>query len=257
MSPACVLPEKAPFYGAFLFWALLGLCQPLSAAPDGPVLVQQVIDGDTLILADRRHVRLIGINTPELGKTGLPDEPLAQAARQRLQDLVAGQPVYLIPGAEARDHYGRWLAYVRLANGRDPAEDLLQQGLASTVAIPPNLQRLSRYLALEAEARRQGKGLWGLPYYQPIPVEHLQPGQTGYRFVTGRISRIGQSRKYIYLDLGSRLSIMVARDDWKQHFEHPPEHLRDQTVTVRGWISEQDNRLRLRIHHPAMLGPAP
>ena len=256
MSPACVLPEKAPFYGAFLFWALLGLCQPLSAAPDGPVRVQQVIDGDTLILADRRHVRLIGINTPELGKAGQPDEPLAQDARRRLQGLVAGRPVTLSPGAETRDHYGRWLAYIRLADGRDPAEDLLQQGLASAVAIPPNLQRLNRYLALEADARRQGKGLWGLSYYQPIPAERLLPGQTGYRFVTGRVSRIGRSRKYVYLDLGSNLSIMVSHDDWKRHFEHPPEHLHDRTLTARGWISEQDNRLRLRIHHPAMLVPA-
>lgn len=215
--------------------------------------VEQVIDGDTLILADRRHVRLIGINAPELGRDGRPDEPLAQAARRQLQALVSGRSVFLVPDDETQDHYGRWLAYVRLSDGRDPAEILLQQGLASTIAIPPNLRRLTGYRAREAEARRQGKGLWAHPYFQPISADRLLPGQTGYRFVTGRVSHSGNSRKYIYLDIGAHLSLMVARDDWRRYFPYPAEHLQGKVITARGWISEQDGRLRLRIRHPAML----
>lgn len=50
--------------------------------------VRQVVDGDTLRLVDGRSVRLIGINTPEVGRKGRSSEPYAEAARRRLQALV-------------------------------------------------------------------------------------------------------------------------------------------------------------------------
>lgn len=42
--------------------------------------VEHVYDGDTVRLADGRKVRLIGVNTPELGREGRADESHARAA---------------------------------------------------------------------------------------------------------------------------------------------------------------------------------
>ncbi|OGI46662.1 MAG: hypothetical protein A2151_05910 [Candidatus Muproteobacteria bacterium RBG_16_65_34] len=51
--------ERALIAGALLFWVWL------PAAFAVPALVAQVIDGDTIVLTEGRHVRLIGVNTPE------------------------------------------------------------------------------------------------------------------------------------------------------------------------------------------------
>ena len=40
-------------------------------------------------LHDGRIVRLIGINTPELGRDGKPSDALAEAALRYLEDLAA------------------------------------------------------------------------------------------------------------------------------------------------------------------------
>ncbi len=264
-------PPKAPLTGAFLFWvALAGLPSTTGArglADTQPVQVYFVIDGDTLVLTDRRHVRLIGINAPELSHPCRPEprtpardkactptreEPLAQAARQRLQSLVAGKPITLVTGEDDHDHYGRLLAHLRLADGSDPEEVLLQQGLASVIAIPPNLERLARYQAIEADARTARRGLWGEAYFAPRPADRLTPDQTGYRFVQGRVSRIGRSRRYVYLDLGPRFSIMVAHTDWERYFSGRPESLRGRNIEARGWITEYAGKLRMRLQHPAM-----
>ena len=66
------------------------------------------------------------------------------------------------------------------------------------------------------------------------------------------MSRIGRSRKYVYLDLGPRISIMVAHTDWERYFSVRPESLRDHYLEARGWITEYNGKLRLRLRHPAM-----
>jgi micrococcal nuclease len=91
--------------------------------------VRHVLDGDTVILQNNQHVRLIGINAPELGKDGAPDQPLATRTRDRLAQLMRGQRVTLAFERERQDHYGRLLAHVYLPDGRDVEEILLREGL--------------------------------------------------------------------------------------------------------------------------------
>jgi hypothetical protein len=68
--------------------------------------VTRVIDGDTIELASRESVRVVGIDTPELGECGY-DEAAANMER-----LVLGKRVRLVMSDEDRDHYGRLLRYL-------------------------------------------------------------------------------------------------------------------------------------------------
>jgi endonuclease YncB( thermonuclease family) len=70
------------------------------------VLVARVVDGDTLELGNGETVRLVGIDTPEVGQCGY-DRASAALAR-----LVLGQQVRLSRSGEDRDRYGRLLRYV-------------------------------------------------------------------------------------------------------------------------------------------------
>lgn len=246
---------KAP-RGAFFILAVLALLASgtsLAACDSGEtVQVRHVVDGDTVILTDGRHVRLIGINSPELGKAGTADEPLAAAARERLSDLVRGQTLRLRAGRDPVDRYGRRLADLCLADGRSVQEILLGEGLASTIVVPPNTEHAEAFMAREAEARRARRGLWGERYYAPLPADRIHGENTGFRFVTGRVQAVGHGRKYYYFDLAPQFSLQVSREDWSRYFAGRPDTVNGRYIEARGWVRAHDDKLRLQIRHPAM-----
>ena len=211
-----------------------------------------MLDGDTFILADQRHVRLIGINAPELGKDETPDQPLSRAARAALERLVGGKTVELVFGHETHDHYGRLLAHVNLPDGRSVQELLLNSGLAVRVAIPPNLDRQQTYAAAEQAARANKRGIWGMAYYEPVPAEQLRTSDSGFRFVVGRIEHVWRSKKYVHLVMTARLHVLVPVHDLR-YFDRAPETLSGRRLIVRGWITHYGGNLQLRVRHPSML----
>ena len=215
--------------------------------------IRHVIDGDTVVRADGRHVRLIGINAPELGKDGAPDQPLAKTARARLVDLVEKKRVTLVFEQERQDHYGRLLARVRLPDGSDAGEQLLREGLAWAIAIPPNLEKLSANIAAENEARSARRGVWNESAYAPKPADRLTLRDTGFQLIDGKILRHGQGRHLMYFDLSPNVTLTVPREDWKKYFQGNPSSWVGHRVITRGWLTETKGRLRLRVAHPAML----
>lgn len=88
----------------------------------GRLRILSVIDGDTVV-AGSVHVRLLGIDTPEAGECGFDR---ATAFTQRfLRD--GGR----ITNRSGGDRYGRLLAYVSNAQGRDLGAAEIHRGLAN------------------------------------------------------------------------------------------------------------------------------
>lgn len=89
-------------------------------APGGEtVMVTRVIDGDTFVVADGRHVRVLGIDSCEHGTTG---GDAATAAARAL--LPAGTQVTLdVQRGVDVDRYQRPLRYVHLDGGPDAGQD--------------------------------------------------------------------------------------------------------------------------------------
>ena len=256
--------KKALFMGAFLFPQLrkryslvpvLFCCLLVSTITHAgeTVTVRHVLDGDTFILVGGRHVRLIGINAPELGKDGKLDQPLARQARNKLSNLAEGQHVVLTYEHDRQDHFGRWLAHIRLSDGGSVEEILLREGLAWVVAIPPNVNELDKLLKAENEARAAGRGVWGESAYRSKPVESLTAMDAGFRFIEGTIQRRAQGREVIYFDLAPRVALVVPREDWKKYFAGQPDNWVGRRIIARGWVTESKGRLHLRVPHPAML----
>ena len=121
--------------------------------------VARIVDGDTLVALYKNRndrVRLIGINTPEIGQCN------ASEATAAARSLAAGRKVRLIgdPTQAKRDRFGRLLAYVVLPNGHDLGRDLIRLGGGVVYIYDKPFARLNTYRAAESAAKGAGSGLW-------------------------------------------------------------------------------------------------
>jgi micrococcal nuclease len=122
-------------------------------------VIEYVHDGDTLFLRDGRKVRLLGIDTPEIGKN------LAcygTEATQLLRELLPeGSRIWVLSDVEPTDRYGRSLLFVYSEDGTNVNMKMLERGAARVEMYSPNLLFQTEIEAVERGARDAGVGLWG------------------------------------------------------------------------------------------------
>ncbi len=117
------------------------------------VNVKKVIDGDTIVLEDGRIIRLIGINTPE------KYQKFGKEATLKTKELVLDKEVNLEYDKLKTDIYGRTLAYVYTEEVFVNLE-LLKQGFARLMTIPPNTKHLEEFRKAYKEAKDKKLGVW-------------------------------------------------------------------------------------------------
>ena len=124
-----------------------------------PATVEYVHDGDTLFLEDGRKVRLLGIDTPEVGEHA---ECYGEEATALLRSLLPeGANVRVLSDVQPLDQYGRSLLFVYTDDATLVNLVMLESGAAEAVVLEPNVLFAARLLAAEDEARAEGLGLWG------------------------------------------------------------------------------------------------
>jgi micrococcal nuclease len=136
-----------------------------AARPPGAASVNRIVDGDTLHVRVGGHdedVRLIGIDTPETHKPNTPVECFGKEATKQLGRLIPkGTAVELVRDVEARDRYGRLLAYVyRSRDHLFVNLEMARTGFAAAYTYPPNVAHASEIVAAAADARDNNRGLW-------------------------------------------------------------------------------------------------
>lgn len=104
----------------------------------GPVkaTVLRIVDGDTLLVRAMPwpqhsvdvYVRMRGIDAPELKARCEQERFAARQARRALGDKVPEESEVNLVDISGDKYFGRVLADVRLADGSDPATDLLADG---------------------------------------------------------------------------------------------------------------------------------
>lgn len=134
----------------------LGCSTVPRATDDGLYLVDRVIDGDTIVLANGERVRYVGIDAPEERPT---PEPFAREATALNRRLVEARQVRLLMGRTDRDRYGRLLRYV-MVEGILVEAELVREGLARAREYEPGQPFARCQAALEQEARAERRGLW-------------------------------------------------------------------------------------------------
>jgi len=229
---------------------------------DERVRVSAVIDGDTLALGDRR-LRLIGINTPELGTDGDAHEPGAIEARNRLRQVLFTNrwQIGLRFGRERKDRYGRLLAHAFLADGRNLTEQLLATGSGSHLVVPPNTWQADCYAAASARARVARNGIWALPAYAPVLAQNLGLHEQGFRLVHGRVSHVSRSASATWINLVGNFAARIEHQDAPDFAGVDLDSLAGADVELQGWVYVRKGQPRMRLRHPTALtilsGPLP
>ncbi len=149
----------------FAFWFLFAACQAAKLSS----YVRWVIDGDTIVLKEGTKVRYAGINAPEIPHRDEPGEPFGKEALRENIRLVKGKRVILEIAEEARDRFGRLLAYVFLPDGTFVEEVLVAKGLAFVCYMPPNLKYYPFLLEVQRKSIEAGRGLWGADLFSGDP----------------------------------------------------------------------------------------
>jgi micrococcal nuclease len=133
----------------------------------------RIVDGDTLIVGDsadreqQHRVRLIGIDTPELGRGSTPAEPYAIEATEFVKQKIAdaGNKVRIAFDGEQLDQYRRTRAmvYLTMPDGTEVwlNELLVLEGLAHARLNFRYSHEAKLKLAIaEVKARENRKNLW-------------------------------------------------------------------------------------------------
>jgi len=193
---------------AVLALALAGLAA--GAEADETVRAERAIDGDTLLLADGRELRLVGLRAPKPGPRGdQRDRALAADATRALGGLAAGKTLVLAVGGLERDRRGRVLAQATTESGQWLQGAMLALGLARVETFADNRARAREMLSIEAEARAQGRGLWGDARYRVLDAAEPDRIAEGFQLVEGKVERVTERRDRVYLDFGP---------DWRRDF---------------------------------------
>lgn len=139
--------------------------------------VTRVVDGNVIYAAVGQRVeaiRYIGVGMPFIAHPTRGPEPYASVVLEMNRQLVDGKWVRLAFDAKPRDEHGRLLAYVWVDRVFVNAA-LLHRGYAEAERATVNTRYATYFQALEADARRARRGLWGygdvLAYHRPRPPE--------------------------------------------------------------------------------------
>ncbi len=243
----------------FVVLLCLALHQSIQAeSPAGPAIhfVSKVIDGDTLVLGNGQHVRLLGINAPELARNNKPGEAGGQAAYLWLKQQVERRQVAIRFDQQLKDRYGRLLAHVFTLDGIHINLALVDQGHAFTSIIPPNIQYSSELLLAQQAASNAALGLWGEPDYTPVDIDKaLNDHGYGWKRMLAVPESVVDDRRrdrnFIRLIINDKADIRIPRNH-SSHFPNMDTYV-GQKLEIRGWISRRNGHFSILVRHPSAL----
>lgn len=222
--------------------------------------VVEIVDGDTVLLADGREVRLVGIQAPKLplGRLNSPKWPLADMAKEALASLVLGQEVSLRYGGRETDRHGRQLAHLVMGDGRWVQGIMLHLGLARVYSFADNRALVAEMLEEERAARAARMGIWANPYYAIRDQAGTRHDLGTFQLVEGRVFDASESRGTVYLNFGddwrSDFTVMIRRQGLelfrRSGFE--PLELAGRPIRVRGWLDNRNGPM-IEATHPEQI----
>jgi endonuclease YncB( thermonuclease family) len=231
---------------------------PARADLPGTALVSRVLDGDTIQVRTRDgavlRVRLIGVDTPERGDRNEDNRFWAEmATRFAVQDLL-GEQVRLTYDRETEDKYGRLLAFVAGEGPETFNEHIIREGYsAAYLRFPFRSDYQDAFRRAEAEARREGRGIWGGRTAAVIgPSEGAShPGE--YVTVRFRCGRVSAGRRYSFLWSEDRRFEALLKNDTSWGSFRTAQGYRGREMSVTGVLEVDRGFNKIYVLFPRQL----
>jgi endonuclease YncB( thermonuclease family) len=230
--------------------------------------VDQVLDGLTILLKDKKIIRLSSLDIPD---HAYPDGGVINlAAKNALEKLLpAGTEVLIYQTRMAKtgrtNRMGQDLAHLVKKEGEIWINGaLVRHGYARVMPSDSNPDMTEELYALENEARAKNLALWSGEGWPVLTPETAAKGIGEYRLVEGTVESAATVKNNLYLNFGK---------NWKEDFTImiPPAVRRDMArrgidaqslahtkIRARGYIRdyngpymELENDLRLEFAHAA------
>jgi micrococcal nuclease len=217
-----------------------------------PQKVADIINGKSFTLADGTIVRLASLQVPNREETtGLrrAGEPMGEESHQFLKQMIQGKEVQLRPEPALLDRKGRRVAQAKLLDGKPVQLAMLEAGMAVVYPFADNREFLPEMLAAEESARKQQRGIWAHPYWQPVPAEILAcPEKERYQLVSGKVQKVASAGGNWYLNFGNDYKTdftgFIQKADYSRYFKAEDlRTLEGQQVLIRGWIYCRDGAM--------------
>jgi len=210
--------------------------------------IARVLDGETLLLDDGRHLRLIGALAPRAGDVGATSGtwPPENATRDALAELAVGRSAVLWHDIAQSDRYGQVLAHVMI-DGAWLQGTLIARGLSRAYSRPGGDACTEALAKLERRAREEEHGLWANAAYRVRAASRDDWGTAAGSFhvVSGTVRRVSRGSGEVFVSLGARrgraypLAAVVPGNRANLTGGIAVRSLVGRRVLVRGWIEQR------------------
>jgi micrococcal nuclease len=129
-------------------------------------VVKRLIDGDTFQCEGGSRVRLLLVDSDEIGQSNFADSALAHVRRL----TPVGSKVRLEFDVDLYDRSQRVLAYV-YADDVFVNRELARRGMAQVAVYPPNVRWVDVIRAAADSAREEKRGVWSTSAFACTPAD--------------------------------------------------------------------------------------
>ncbi len=221
--------------------------------------VKWVYDGDTLLLTDKRKIRIIGIDTPETHHHKQRAEAYGAKARETLREKLkqSKYAIKLLYGKEKKDKYSRVLAHVFLKDGTNISAWLLEQGYAKTLAIPPNVEFAHCYKDSEINAQQKNLNIWKTKRHQLQKASSLNTKTKGYIRLKGEVKDLKTHGKSIAFTIKSSqkkpIQVIIKNKNLRYFKSVNFDKLIGKSIIVSGMLKNKKNKRIIQLNHSSQL----
>ncbi|MEA3369091.1 MAG: thermonuclease family protein [Candidatus Ratteibacteria bacterium] len=204
-------------------------------------IVAKVIDGDTVILSNDDHIRLIGVDTPELNSASKPVRYFAEEAREFTKNMVEGKGVRLKYGPQKKEKHGRIFAYVYLSDGRLLNAEIIKQGYGYVFLGSP-FKYQEKFKEYQNLAQKGKRGFWGQKDGLTIAWRDAHNYYGKYVTVKGTVVDTVNSGKACFLNFhpeGKKdFRAVIFSSDFHRFPDSPENYFNNKQVKIFGLVRE-------------------